>query len=197
MADAKKDTQEEVQEEPKPKKPKGKSKKGLIIALVVPLLIVGGGLGAAYAGVVKIPGLKLPGMKTKTVASNYTDKDDKAADLYTDKDDKATELAKADVKEPEVTIEPDPKPLVTKEPEPITDPELGAKKLAGIWNNLEPSDIVRISAAYKDPELALVLSKMDAEKVAAVLSEITDSKRAAKLSQEIQNLASIIPEQKT
>lgn len=181
---------QEEAEQPKPKKPKGKSKKGLIIvlAVVLPLLIGGGVIGAAFAGMIKIPGLKLPGMKTKTAATNYTDKDDKPS-----------EIGKT---EPEATIEPDAQEpekekLITKEPEPETNPELGAKKLAGIWNNLEPADIVRISATYKDPDLALVLSKMDAEKVAAVLSEIKDNKRAAKISQEIQNLASIIPEQQT
>ncbi|MFM9872800.1 MAG: hypothetical protein ACKVQS_04960 [Fimbriimonadaceae bacterium] len=184
------DNVQENQEEPKPKKSGGKSKKGLIIilAVVLPLILIGGAVGAAYAGLLKIPGLKLPGMKAKTVASNYTDKDDKPS--------------KIDKTQPDATIEPDtPEPeqqkLVTKEPEPVTDPELGAKKLAGIWNNLEPSDIVRISSTYKDPDFALVLSKMDAEKVAAVLSAITDNKRAARLSQEIQNLASIIPEQRT
>jgi|GEM_PF-832509 len=187
------ESNEDTQGESKPKKPKGKSKKGLIIvlAVVLPLLIVGGAVGAAYAGLIKIPGLSLPGMKTKTVAANYTDKDDEAAKL--------AEKAK---NEPEASIEPDdptnePKVLITKEPEPVTDPELGAKKLAGIWNNLEPTEIVRISAPYKTPELALVLSKMDAEKVAAVLTEITDTKRAAALSQEIQNIASIIPDSQT
>lgn len=187
------ESNEDTQGESKPTRPKGKSKKGLIIvlAVVLPLLIVGGAVGAAYAGLIKIPGLSLPGMKSKTVAANYTDKDDEAA-----------KLAEKDKNEPESSIEPDeptnePKVLITKEPEPVTDPELGAKKLAGIWNNLEPTEIVRISAPYKTPELALVLSKMDAEKVAAVLTEITDTKRAATLSQEIQNIASIIPDPQT
>ncbi len=185
---------EQIDEEltPKPKKAKGKSKKGLIIvlAVVVPLLLVGGTAGAAFAGIIKIPGLKIPGAKAKSVAN------------YTDKDDNPSELAKNEKKEPEASIEPEkestaPEVKIVKEPEPVLDPEVGAKKLAGIWNNLEPADIVRISAAYKNPELALVLSKMDAEKVAGVLSEIKDAKRAAALSQEIQHLASIIPETKT
>lgn len=183
---------ENGQEETKKPKQKKKGKKGLIIALavLVPLLGAGGVLGAAYAGVLKIPGLKLPGIKTKSVAANYTDSDDKA-----------TELAKKEEEskpiEVEVTAEPEIEPQIIKEPEPVVDPELGAKKLAAIWNSMNAVDIVRISANYKDPEFARVLSKMESEKVAKVLAEIKDPKRAASISQEIESLASIIPTTET
>ncbi|ARU40252.1 hypothetical protein CCB80_03500 [Armatimonadetes bacterium Uphvl-Ar1] len=175
---------ESVEEQsPKPQKKKGK--KGLIItiAVLVPLLAIGGTLGAAYAGLLKIPGLKLPGMKTQSVAKNYTESEDEPTKLA--KETKPTP--------PKIKIEAEPEPPAIKEPE--TDPELGAKKLAGIWNNMDAEDIVRISAAYRDEELARVLIKMEAEKVAEILPIIKDPKRAAKLSQLIESQASIIPEE--
>lgn len=163
-------------------KTKPKGKKGLVIALAValPLLIAGGVVGAAYAGVVKIPGLKLPGMKAaSTAAANYTDKEDKKPE--------------AKPVEPQATIEPEPKAELAPTPKPEADPELGAKKLAGIWNNLNAPDIVRIAATYEDANFARVLSKMDSEKVAKVLAEIKDSKKAAAISRLIESQASAIP----
>lgn len=163
---------------------KPKSKKGLIIALavLVPLLLAGGVLGAAFAGLVTIPGLKLPGKNpANTAAGNYLDKDDKAPPAP------STEVA--------AEIKPEPKP--EEEPatqEPQTDPELGAKKLAGIWNNLDAPDIVRIASTYEDVDFARVLSKMDGEKVAKVLANIKDAKKAARLSRLIESQASVIPE---
>lgn len=171
----------EINEQPVAKKPKKKGK-GLIIALVLvlPILIGGGALAAAKMGVIKIPGLT-PAQKVA-----------KAGDAYGDKDSKV----ELDVKiEPDEEVEETPKKLVAEEPKkPETDPEAGAKKLAGIWNNMEAAQIVTISASYKDEELAFVLSKMEPEVVAEVLVAMPDPKRAAKLSQQIQELASIVPE---
>jgi len=173
----------EINEEPIPKKGKKKGK-GLVIVLglLLPILIGGGALVAAKMGVIKIPGLT----PAKAVA--------KAADAYGDKDS-AVELDVQTPTEEEIVEEEPPKKLqAVKPPEPKTDPEIGAKKLAGIWNNMEPTQIVTIAATYQDEEFALVLSKMEPEVVAEVLVAMPDPKRAAKLSQQIQKLASIVPE---
>lgn len=180
------DDTNEVVEESAPKRGKKKGK-GLVIALVLilPILIGGGALAAAKMGVIKIPGLT----PAKAVA--------KAADAYGDKDSKI-DLEVQTPTEEEVTEEEPPKKMeAVKPPEPKTDPEIGAKKLAGIWNNMEPSQIVTIAATYKDEEFAFVLSKMEPEIVAEVLAAMPDPKRAAKLSQQIQNIASVIPEPQT
>jgi len=175
----------EINEEPTPKKAKKKGK-GLVIVLglLLPILIGGGALVAAKMGVIKIPGLT----PAKAVA--------KAADAYGDKDSKIALDVKTPTEE-EIVEEPPKKLEAVKPPEPKTDPEIGAKKLAGIWNNMEPAQIVTIAATYKDEEFALVLSKMEPEVVAEVLVAMPDPKRAAKLSQQIQSIASVIPEPTT
>lgn len=176
---------EELNDAPEKKKsvkPKKKGK-GLMIALVLvlPILIGGGALAAAKMGVIKVPGLT-PAKQVANAANAYDEKNEKLE----------LEVQTPPDKEEEKEV---PKKLAAVKPqEPKTDPEAGAKKLAGIWNNMEPTQIVTISASYKDDDLAFVLSKMEPEVVAEVLVAMPDPKRAAKLSQQIQELASIVPE---
>jgi hypothetical protein len=173
--------EESVEEEsPNPPPKKKKKGKGLLIAILVTLLILGGTVGAIFTGLIKIPGLKVPGLKAKSVTNSYTDSDNKPLKVET-----------KEPKKPQVKITPDPTPLPTKA-EPETDPKLGDKKLAGIWNNMETSAIIKIAANYKDAELAAVLSNMDAEKVGEILADLPDAKRAARISQQIQAIASVI-----
>ncbi|MCB0824608.1 MAG: hypothetical protein KDC26_00310 [Armatimonadetes bacterium] len=177
------------------KKPKGEKKKkgklGLILAIVLPLVLIGGTVGAGMAGIVKIPGL------TKAKANSlygeagglYGEGKDIVASV-TEKDPKKSE----EKKKPKDKPKPAPEPVVAVEPEPELDPEVGAMKLAKVWNNITPSQLAPIVAEYKDPELALVLSMMDSKKVAALIA-ILKPDRAAKLSKEIEAIGSVIPEE--
>ena len=75
---------------------------------------------------------------------------------------------------------------------PKTDPDLGARQLAKIWNEIKTGDLVKIADGFDDDELGLVMFYMQKSKVAEVLAKVTPA-RAAKLSKEIQRLASIVP----
>ena len=152
---------------------KGKLK--LILGIVLPVVVLGTVAGLGAAGIVKIPGLS-----KKPMVQNYGDKDDKLPKV------------KIEEEKPPEDETPKPKPPAKVEPAPTIDPEAGAKKLADVWNNIPTDKLVEIASNYKDPELALVMSKMDREKTAVVLAAM-DAKRAAKLSQELERLGSVLP----
>lgn len=152
---------------------KGKKKGPLIVMIVAPLVLGGGVVGAALTGAVNIPGL--------------TPKKGKPPAGYGEKKDE-----KPVAKKPAAPPEEEPaKPAK----EPTTDPELGAKKLAQLWNNVETTKLVAIAKGYRDDDLAPILVKMDPEKVAEVLAAIEPA-RATKLSQQIQSEASVPPVEK-
>jgi len=170
-------------------------KKLLFILLPVILLAVGAAL--VMMGVVKIPGLNLGPQK-------------KAAQLYAgDKDPKTgapkTDPAKTDAKTDAGTPKTDPtkadptkvatnKPPAQKPTDPAFDtkPDQGAKKLAKLWNEMEPTALKDITKDWKEKDLAAVLNKMDNGKVAEFLG-ILDAKRASNLSRELQKQASLVP----
>lgn len=167
---------------------KPKKKTGLIIGILAGVILLGGGgvVGAATFGFINIPGLT-PSQKT---ADMYGE----GSDMYgespedTDLKTKVTEKKDPVVKKTKPTTPP-PTP---KEPEPEIDPEKGAKKLAGVWNNMDASVLQLISAEYKPKDLALILNKMEPEKVADLLA-LLSPKEAASISKEMQALNSIIP----
>ncbi|MDI9641604.1 hypothetical protein QPK87_17460 [Kamptonema cortianum] len=167
------------------------SGKALIIGIVVPLVIVGAVGGLAFAGVIKIPGLNIGPKATAKAAENYGEKDDKL-DVKTPKD------SEVEKEESPASTPPEAEETSVATPtEPKTDPEEGAKKLAGIWNNMEAANLLAIAKNYKDEELALVLSKMEAEKVAEILGAMakgSDAKRAALLSRKMEELGSVLPD---
>lgn len=145
-----------------------------ILLIVLPILVLGGGfVGLAIAGVIKVPGL--------------TPKKAKAAPLYGEAKDKVEEKPKAAPK-PKPTEAP-AKPA--EKPADKMDPEQGAKKLAGLWNSVPTDKLLEITKQFKDPELARVMVAMDPEKVSELLAAM-DAKRSAKLSQELQRVASIV-----
>lgn len=151
-----------------------------VLIIVLPLLLIGGGVvGAGLMGVIKIPGL--------TLAKKPTTLYGEAAKLYGEPKD---EVAQA---EPEATPK---KPKREDKPKTVAeqqiDPEVGAKKLAGVWNIMSPEQLAPIASSYQDNELARVLSQMETEQVARLLA-LMDPKRAAKLSQELERLGSILP----
>ena len=175
-----------------PKKPKGDKKKkgklGLILAIVLPLVLIGGTVGAGMAGIINIPGLT----KAKAKANGQYGE---AGGLYGEEKDIVASVTEKEEKMDKVQEKPkeEPEPIIPPEPEPELDPEAGAMKLAKVWNNISPDQLAPIVAGYKDQELALVLSKMDSKKVAALISVIKPD-RAAKLSKEIEAIGSVIPE---
>lgn len=156
------------------------------VVILVPVLLIGGVAGAAFMGVIKIPGI--------------TPKAKLAANLYGEGTDLYTPDAELKIETEAEPIEPTPPPVAKKpeevpeEPEPVLDPELGAKKLAKVWNALPTEDLQAVTATFKDDELALVLSKMEVEKVAALMSEM-DPKRGASISRQLARIASVVPEE--
>jgi len=165
---------------------KKKGKKGLVIALAVllPLIIVGGVVGAAFAGLIKIPGIT-PKKAAMYGEANYLDKEDAPKPTPAPEGEPKPEPKEA--KEP-----PKPKVQVTSE-DPVLDEEQGAKKLAAIWNNMEAAQVLRLAAETNDNDLARIMAKMDAELVAEVLGTMPDARRAARLSLAIEKIHAIIP----
>lgn len=72
-----------------------------------------------------------------------------------------------------------------------TDEEQGAKTLARVWNDIDARQLLPVAERYRDQELAQVLLVMESKKTAELLA-LMPPDRAAKLSQEIQDLASIV-----
>ena len=152
--------------------------------LIVPVLAIGGVLGAAAAGMINIPGIT----PKKKAASLYGE----ANALYGEQGQLAKESEAAKVEEP---LLPPKKPKKEKIEEPVvkTDPDLGARKVASLWNGLATDKLKPIAEGYNDEELARVLSFMDAELAAQLLSSM-DAKRAVRLSKALERQASIIPD---
>lgn len=150
--------------------------------IIVPILLVGGVLGAGYMGYINIPGVT-----PKTAQGKADDMyGEGAEELYGEQTD--------DIEPPLFEeLEPVDAVTLTVEPtEPEVDPDLGARLLAKIWNEIKTADLVKIADGFNDEELGIVLFYMEKSKVAEVLAKV-DPDRAAKLSKEIQRLASIVP----
>lgn len=148
-----------------------------VIMIVVPIIVLAGAfVGLAIGGVIKVPGLTPKKPKT---AAMYGES---ASKLYVQPKEEAP-IVKAPVKKPVL------KPVVETVK---TDPELGSKKLAQLWNSLPTPKLVELAKFSKDTELAEVLIKMDPEKVAELLGAL-DANRSAKLSKELRRVASIVP----
>lgn len=155
--------------------------KKLIIIVLPILLLLGGGFFAATKGLIKIPGITPPAKKKGSNA------------LYGEAKDK---LAANKKKTPEKPKKKPEKPVAkAAPPKPTADPVLGRKKLAKVWNEMENGALLAIAAEWKDDELAEMLAIMSSDKVTSILAEMAtkDAKRAAKLSRQIQTIASKIP----
>ncbi|MBS1714737.1 MAG: hypothetical protein JST30_10425 [Armatimonadetes bacterium] len=150
-----------------------------LLLLVLPVIVLGGGfVGLAVTGIVKVPGLTPKKPQVKPMYGETAKKDE------------------APKKEPEKPkAKPDDKPAVAAAPPPKIDAEAGAKKVGQLWNGVPTPQLVEIVKSYKDDELAKVLVLMDPEKVAELLAAV-DAKRSAKLSKELQKVASIVKDEK-
>lgn len=153
--------------------------KALLIA--VPILLVGGVLGAGFMGAINIPGVT----PKKEVA--------KASEQYGEGNELEIPLEEVVSEEPvvESPVIEEPKVAVTKEVGVKINPERGARELAKYWGAMETKSLLGIIETFDDKELALVLSFMPKDKVADILTNI-DPKRAATLCKELRRLASIV-----
>jgi hypothetical protein len=173
---------EKVKKEKVKKKGKGK----LLIILSLAFLLLGGGGFAAAAFMGLIPGLKLG---AKPVAKKQPEKETPAKEA-------APAVSTAPVAQPPTApvrpireVSPEPETPKKKVPAVTIDPEKGAKAIARIWEKMEPEKLAEIAATYRDLELARVLRGMETKKAAALLGQLP-ADRAAKLSQEMEKLAS-------
>lgn len=145
--------------------------KAVLIAVPAALVVGGGVVGAAMAGLIEIPGLTPEKQKQKSTA------------LYTeDKEETKPSVKKQNTKE----REPQKKESIP------ADLVKGRKELAKLWNEIESKDLVLIVAKWPDEELAHQLRYLDVDKTAEVLA-LMKAERAAKLSKTLQSLGSIEP----
>jgi flagellar motility protein MotE (MotC chaperone) len=148
------------------------------IAIIVALVLIGGSVvGLAVAGVIDIPGLS---------PANPTAK----------KDDKASAPSKTEAKTASTeskTPAKDKKPSKTNQPalDTLTDPDVGAKSLAKLWNEMDSAKLADLVKDWKDADVASVFRKMDADKVAEVMAQL-DAKRASKISSLFEKQASVV-----
>lgn len=143
--------------------------------ILIPLLAIAGVVVAGMKGLVKIPGLS-PAAKQKAAAKLYSEEKDPP-------ESQPAPVAKNEKppKEPAVQVKAD-----------VIDEVAGRKKVAKLWNDLEPAKVVAITKSWKDEELAQILVLMDAEKVSQLLSTV-DAARAERLSRAVMKVASRIP----
>lgn len=156
--------------EAKPKRKRSKAKLALLV--VLPLVIV---LGAG-AGVAFVRGMG-PFAKAKAKAPVSLPKPEAVVKKTKPKTPEAP---------PVVATPPAPKPMTKR------DEDAGAAKLARLWNEVEAPKLLAIAKDWKERDLARVVVRMDAEKVAEVLS-LLPPKRASALSREMQRLGSVVP----
>lgn len=89
------------------------------------------------------------------------------------------------------------KPAPPRKKGPVLDPVQGAETLAALWNQMEPGDLVRLTASWSERDLARVMAQMNGEQAAALLSEVAragsaGATRASRLSQELLRLGSVV-----
>lgn len=147
-----------------------------VVMFLVPVLVIGGILGAGMAGVVDIPGVTPKKSKPKAAGTEPAP-------------DEATSVEETGQTPQEPEPEPEPAAPEQVATAPATDPVLGEKKIAALWTEIETAQLIKIIADWKDPELATILRRMDPSKTAELLSAI-DQKRASALSREIQKQSS-------
>lgn len=147
-------------------------KKALLV--IVPLLLLCITSALVLTGVVKLPFLKLGKKKSQEAAAQVAS-------------------AKPPAKKPSSAYKPAvSKPVVALKNKPSVDPELGSKKLAKLWNEMDTTKLALLLKDWKDPDAAKVLVLMDGDRVAELLSKLTPAK-ASSLSKSIQKIASVVP----
>jgi hypothetical protein len=161
-----------------------------LFVVMVPVALTATVVVLGLAGIVRIPGLTPPKKSQKNAAALYGENDDKKVPAKS-----ATQKPVAKKTEPAVTQ--------PKAPPKTTDPELGAEALAGVWNEIKPPELARITKSWTEVELARVLTHMETGKVAKFLALLakgdpsnkidSNPARASDLSKKLQTLGSILP----
>jgi hypothetical protein len=161
------------------------------LLIIVPILLIGGVIGAGAMGVIPIPGISPKKAEAKANAM-YGEEDETAAveeEVVTEETQSSQESESQPPMETESTEVAPPQP--TEPTEPTLDPVQGAKALAKYWDEIETTKLIAITDTYKESDLAPILYFMNKKKVAELLSRIPAS-RAANLSRELQRLASVV-----
>lgn len=171
-------------------KPKPKRRLLLLIPIVL-LVAVGVVAGLHFTGRITLPFLAKakPGSKAsrgKAVVANVKKAPSKPAPKPV--------TPPPVVKPPVVT--PPSVTVATKKVVPTVDADKGARKLAQLWEGMEAEALTKVIANWRDADLAKVMAKMDADKVAEVLTGMPPAK-ASTLSRAIQREASRLPVEKT
>lgn len=156
-----------------------------VVMIIVPVVIIGAVVGLGMSGIVNIPGLS-PKKKPKVAAAMYSDKDAPPKSEKKAPPKKKVQPPKAKVKVQKIT----------------KDPALGAEALASVWNEVKVPELAKITATWKDEDLAKVLVKMDTDKVAKLLGQLAkgdpelkipaNPTRASNLSKRLQELGSLV-----
>jgi hypothetical protein len=155
--------------------------------IIVPILLIGGALGAASMGIINVPGVTPKKAEAKKTAEEAEQpQDDESTQTDTVEDQQVTSGAQ--------TQEPASEPARSEPPKANTNPEQGAKALAKYWDEIDIAKLIPITETYKEQELAQVLFFMQKTKVAELLSAVS-ADRAARLSRELQRLASVVKEE--
>ncbi len=150
----------------------------IVVILAALLAVVGGVLFAGWKGMTRIPGIT-PAKKAAAAQALYGEQAAaKAAEATKKPEAKKQQPPKADAQGPK-----------RQEP-PKADLAKGRKKLAKLWEQMEPKRLAEVIADWRDDEAAPVLALMDNGKVAGLLGQL-EPKRASKLSREIQKVASL------
>lgn len=150
-----------------------------LIFIIIPILLVGTVVGLGYKGIINIPGL--------TPAKKAIPKAKAASGKQKVNNPNTTNQS------PPVALSPAssaPTPVAPKPIQSTVDQNAGAKKIAAIWGEMDPADIVKLIKNYKPKQVGLIFAKMDESQVAQVL-ELMPAKEAASLSQIIQKQVAI------
>jgi hypothetical protein len=195
-------------------------KKLALILFILPLLAAGVVVTLALMRVINIPGLT-PKKKAlagkagqKKDAAKPGSKDVALNDKKPDPQTDPNGVPAKDAPQASATKEPAAKQAPAKAPAPkptkddsssddppprsavakpkTSDPDKGASKLAAVWGEMKPDDLLKIIPSYKDSELGPILKKMDEGAVAKILAKLPPDK-AASLSRAIESAASQLP----
>ncbi len=148
-----------------------------VIIILLPILILGTVAGLAFTGIVNIPGITPKAKK-------------KATQLYSETNDPKVAEKKKSTEPKAIPSKPTP-PTLTAKVVTETKPEVGEKKLAKLWNEIEAPALIAMVKDWKDEEVAKIFIKMDASKVAEVLGSL-EPKRASAISRALQKQASVV-----
>lgn len=152
--------------------------KKLLLLVLVPVLLLGGGFAAVYFGLVKIPGLKLGPLAAQAMYA-------------VDQDHPEVKKLKGEVDKLTSALEKARKP-VAKAVEAVSgpDPAVGQAKLAGLWNKMSPTSVGKLAEGWNPVELSRVLAKMDPDRAAKVLEKLPP-KLAGEVSKAYQREAAM------